>query len=374
MTPLNHIQMPPQIPFLDLSAAYKELKPEIDDAVHRVMMSGMYTLGSEVDSFEQKFSSYTGAKHTIAVSDGLNALYLALLAVGVKAGDEVIVPSNTFIATWLAVSNCGAIPVPAEPDPRTHNIDVSTLSQLLTSRTRVIIPVHLYGRAAEMDPIIRFARQNNLRVLEDAAQAHGARYMGNRIGSLASDAVAWSFYPGKNLGAFGDGGAVTTNDPNIDKQIRVLRNYGSDKKYEHSRKGVNSRLDEIQAAILNVKLNYLELWNSRRKDVAKKYLKSIANDNILLPSDSDPDDSVWHLFVVQSEHRDLLQEHFSRRGISTLIHYPCPPHRQAAYKLAAKLPIAEFLSKRVISLPIGPHMTESDVDRVIEGANAFYSE
>lgn len=363
--------MPSQIPFLDLSAAYQELKSEIDDAVHRVMMSGRYTLGSEVDSFEKKFSSYTGAKHTIAVSDGLNALYLALLAMGVKAGDEVIVPSNTFIATWLAVSNCGATPVPVEPDPRTFNIDVSKLSQLLTSRTRVIIPVHLYGRAADMDPIMRFARQNNLRVLEDAAQAHGARYMGNKIGSLDSDAAAWSFYPGKNLGAFGDGGAVTTNDPNIDKQIRVLRNYGSEKKYEHSRKGVNSRLDEIQAAILSVKLDYLELWNDRRKDVAKSYLQHIANHNIFLPSDLTPDDSVWHLFVVQSEQRDSLQEHFSRSGISTLIHYPCPPHRQLAYQLPICLPIAEKLSGTVLSLPIGPHMRESEVERIIEVANDF---
>ena len=360
-----------KIPFIDLRAGYEELKSEIDSAVARVMMSGEYVLGSEVDVFEEKFSNYTNSKYTVAVSDGLSALCLALRALGIKQGDEVIVPSNTFIATWLAVSHCGATPIPVEPDPRTYNVDVGKLRTLLTKRTRAIIPVHLYGRPADMNPIIKLARENNLKIIEDAAQAHGATYMGDRVGSLTTDAVAWSFYPGKNLGGFGDGGAVTTNDPEVRERLRLLRNYGSEKKYEHRIKGVNSRLDEIQAAILNIKIDYLDLWNSRRKNIATRYLQEIKNPDIVLPSEWQSEGSVWHLFVVQSERRNLLQEHCTRLGISTLIHYPCPPHRQGAYNMAIDLPISESLSDRVISLPIGPHMSESEINRVVYGVNAF---
>lgn len=363
---INHL-----IPFLDLDAGYCELKSEIDSAVSRVLSSGKYVLGSEVISFEEEFASFTGANHTIAVSDGLSALYLALCAIGIKQGDEVIVPSNTFIATWLSVTHCGATPVPAEPDPDTYNIDVSKLQCLLTERTRAIIPVHLYGQPADMGPLIQFARENNLKILEDAAQAHGASYFGRKIGSLETDAVAWSFYPGKNLGAFGDGGAVTTNDPIIEKKLRLLRNYGSDEKYVHQIRGVNSRLDEIQAAVLNVKLKYLDAWNERRKNIASMYLRGINNPSISLPRSCRGADPVWHLFVVRSSDRERLREHCKRFGVTTLIHYPCPPHKQAAYNLSVKLPIAETLSDEVVSLPIGPHMTSEMVDRVTDCLNAF---
>lgn len=359
------------VPFLDLGAAYIELKPEIDAAISRVMNSGGYILGPEVDTFERDFSEYLGSNYAVAVSDGLSALCLALRALGIEEGDEVIVPSNTFIATWLAVSHCGATPVPVEPDPLTHNIAVEKLSLSLTKRTRAIVPVHLYGRPANMDPIIRFARDNNLKIVEDAAQAHGAKYKGNKIGSLSSDAVAWSFYPGKNLGAFGDGGAITTNDLDIAKKLRLYRNYGSEKKYEHRIKGFNSRLDEIQAAILSVKLKYLDSWNTRRKNIAEKYIANFCNTQIKIPNTSAVEESVWHLFVVQCAEREQLQHHCTRLGIPTLIHYPCPPHRQEAYSLHIKLPIAESLANHVISLPIGPHMSESDINRVIEAVNTF---
>lgn len=359
------------IPFLDLGAAYIEIKPEIDAAISRVMNSGGYVLGSEVDAFEKKFSEYLGSDYAVAVSDGLSALSLALRSLGIKEGDEVIVPSNTFIATWLAVSHCGATPVPVEPDPETHNMAVENLSLSLTKRTRAIVPVHLYGRPANMDPIIQFARDNNLKIVEDAAQAHGAKYKGNKIGSLASDAVAWSFYPGKNLGAFGDGGAVTTNDPDVKNRLRLFRNYGSEKKYEHRIKGFNSRLDEIQAATLRVKLEYLDSWNARRKSIAKRYIADILNTHIKLPNVSSSEESVWHLFVVQCSEREQFRHHCTKLGITTLIHYPCPPHQQEAFALDIKLPVAESLSRQVISLPIGPHMSESDINLIIEGVNSF---
>lgn len=356
------------IPFLDLQAGYRELKPEIDDAVARVLDSGWYILGEEVESFEREYAAYCEAQHAIGVANGLDALLLALMALGVGPGDEVIVPSNTFIATWLAVSRCGATPVPVDPDARTGNIDPDKIEAAISPRTKAIIPVHLYGQPADLDPILSLARKHRLRVLEDAAQAHGARYKGRRIGAHG-DAVAWSFYPGKNLGALGDGGAVTTDDPDIAARIRMLRNYGSAEKHIHEIEGINSRLDPLQAAILRVKLKHLDAWNGRRKAIAAQYLERLSDTGLGLsqvPAWADP---VWHLFVVRAKERATLKRHLSDANIGTMIHYPVPPHLQAAYAALGygkgDLPVAEALANESLSLPIGPQMTATEVERVV---------
>jgi dTDP-4-amino-4,6-dideoxygalactose transaminase len=356
------------IPFLDLRAAYLELKTEIDEAVARVLNSGYYILGPEVEAFEAEFAAYSQAQHAIGVADGLDALQLALLAMGVGPGDEVIVPSNTYIATWLAVSQCGATPVPVEPLESTYNIDPARIEAAITPATRVILPVHLYGQPADLDPILALARKYGLRVLEDAAQAHGARYKGRRIGSHG-DAVAWSFYPGKNLGALGDGGAVTTNDPQLAERIRLLRNYGSRVKYVNEVKGVNSRLDPLQAAVLRVKLRHLDNWNARRQALAAAYLDGLALTGLTPPHIPDWADPVWHLFVVRHPQRDALAQRLEAAGIGSLIHYPIPPHRQQAYAdagfAAGAFPLAEAMAGEVMSLPIGPQMDPISLDVIL---------
>lgn len=361
--------MSAKIPFLDLRASYLELKSEIDDAVSRVLDSGWYVLGPEVDDFESEFANYCEAKNAIGVANGLDALRLSLLAMDVGPGDEVIVPSNTYIATWLAVSQCGAIPVPVEPNYGTYNLDPYRIKDAITTRTKAILPVHLYGQPADLDPILDIARMHNLRVLEDAAQAHGARYKGRRIGSHG-DAVSWSFYPGKNLGAFGDGGAVTTNDPLIADRIRVLRNYGSRVKYVNEIQGFNSRLDPLQAAVLRVKLRYLDLWNSRRNTIANHYLDELKLCSAVLPVVPEWAQPSWHLFVVRHVGRDEIAKRLSAKGIDSLIHYPIPPHKQTAYSEqcipAAKFPLASAMANEVLSLPIGPHLCINDVKRVID--------
>lgn len=349
-----------KIPFLDVGAAYQELKPEIDAAIARVLDSGWYILGPEVEAFEAEFAGYCAADHAIGVANGLDALHLALLAMGVGPGDEVIVPSNTYIATWLAVSQCGATPVPVEPDERTFNIDVTRIEAAITPRTKVILPVHLYGQPADLDPILALARKHGLRVLEDGAQAHGARYKGRRIGAHG-DAVAWSFYPGKNLGALGDGGAVTTSDPEIADRIRVLRNYGSRVKYVNEVKGFNSRLDPLQAAVLRVKLKHLDEWNARRQVIARRYLDGLTGSGLVLPHVPEWADPVWHLFVVRHPQRDVLAKRLNEAGVGTLIHYPIPPHRQAAYAEAGfapdAFPLAAKIAEEVLSLPMGPQIS-----------------
>ncbi len=355
-----------KIPFLDLHAAYRELKSEIDAAIERVLNSGWYILGPEVEAFEAEYAAYCEARHAIGVANGLDALHLALRAMDVGAGDEVIVPSNTYIATWLAVTQCGATPVPVEPVVATYNIDPARIESAITSRTKVILPVHLYGQPADLDPILALARRYGLRVLEDAAQAHGARYRGRRIGAHG-DAVAWSFYPGKNLGALGDGGAVTTNDPEIADRIRVLRNYGSRVKYVNEAKGYNSRLDPIQAAVLRIKLQKLDEWNERRKTIAARYQESLRDNDLTLPQISECAAPVWHSFVVRSPERDTIVKHLAHASINTIIHYPIPPHLQEAYAsdfAAGMYPIAEQLAGEVISLPIGPQMTAEHVEFV----------
>ena len=357
------------IPFLDLGAAYRELKCDIDDAVSRVLASGCYIGGHEVEAFESEFSIYSDSKHAVGVANGLDALHLTLRAMDVGPGDEVIVPSNTYIATWLAVSQCGARPIPVEPEPLTYNIDPSRIEEKITRRTKVILPVHLYGHPADMDPILLIARKYGLRVLEDGAQAHGARYKGKRIGSIG-DAVAWSFYPGKNLGAMGDAGAVTTNDTLLAERIRLMRNYGSRMKYVNEMQGYNSRLDPIQAAILRVKLTHLDEWNARRNAQAKLYSTSLAGcGNLTLPTVATWAQSAWHLFVVLHPQRDLLQEALAAAGVATLVHYPIPPNRQQAYKQAFSVKgefcLAERIANQCVSLPIGPHLNEARTTALI---------
>ena len=356
------------IPFLDLGAAYRELKDEIDTAIGRVLASGWYILGPELEAFEEEWAAYCGAKHAVGVGNGLDALTLALRAFGIGPGDEVIVPSNTYIATWLAVSAVGARPVPVEPDPATHNIDPERTEAALTPATRAIMPVHLYGQPADLDPILAIARSHGLAVVEDAAQAHGARYKGRWIGAHG-DAVCWSFYPGKNLGALGDGGAVTTNRADVADRIRVLRNYGSRRKYVNEARGVNSRLDPVQAAVLRVKLRHLDAWNARRAQVAEVYLQGLAGSDLVLPHVPEWAEPAWHLFVVRSPNRDALQARLAEAGVQTLIHYPVPPHMQEAYAdlgLAVDtLPRARRLSGEVLSLPMGPHLGMEGAGRVV---------
>lgn len=360
------------VPFLDLKSPYDELKPEIDAAIQRVLDSGWFILGPEVETFERAFATYCDAAHAVSVANGLDALHLALLAMDVGPGDEVIVPSNTYIATWLAVSQCGATPVPVEPRADTHTLDPDRVEAAITPRTRVILPVHLYGLPADMDPLCDIARRHGLRILEDGAQSHGARYKGRPLGAHG-DAVAWSFYPGKNLGALGDGGAVTTNDPALADRLRVLRNYGSRVKYVNEVKGWNSRLDPLQAAVLAVKLARLDDWNDRRRALAARYtqgLAAVAGPDLTLPTAPDWADSAWHLYVVTTPRRAALQAALTEAGIGTLIHYPIAPHRQQAYAELSlgpgSQPIAERLADQVLSLPMGPHLLPEQVDEVVQ--------
>ena len=347
-------------PFLELKPAYLELREQFDAAYQRVMNSGWYLLGAEIEAFEREFAEYCSAAHCLAVGSGLDALYLALRAYDIGPGDEVIVPAHTFIATWLAVSYAGATPVPVEPDPHTWNIDANRVETVITAKTKAIIPVHLYGQPADMDAIMEIANRRGLIVIEDAAQAHGATHKGRRTGTLGHTA-AFSFFPGKNMGAFGDGGAVTTNDPAIADRVRMLRNYGSHKKYHHEVKGINSRLDELQAAFLRVRLKALDVWNMRRKQIAEVYVETLNNAagvrTVSVPQWADP---VWHLFVIQVENRDDLQTFLLEQGIGTQIHYPIPCHASGAYSRECdgrSYPISDRLAKTVLSLPIGPHLS-----------------
>jgi len=315
-----------KVPFLELKPSYLELQPEFDAAYRRVMDSGWYLLGQELAGLEKEFGNYVGARHCVGVANGLDALHLILRALDVGPEDEVIVPANTFVASWLAVSYVGAKPVPVEPNPRTYNLDPSQLEDAITPRTKVIMPVHLYGQPADLDPILAVAQKHGLQMVEDAAQAHGARYRGRRIGAM-SRAAAWSFYPGKNFGAFADAGAVTTDDGELAEKIRCLRNYGSKVKYENLYRGFNSRLDELQSAFLRVKLRRLDEWNQRRAKQAAAYLNGLRGvPNLILPETPGWAEPVWHLFVVRHPHRDRLQQHLRAAGIDTIIHYPIPPH------------------------------------------------
>jgi dTDP-4-amino-4,6-dideoxygalactose transaminase len=361
-----------KVHFLDLKAPHQELKTELEAAFTRVLDSGWYIVGKELESFEANFAKYCGVEHCIGVGNGLDAIHLLLEAYGIGSGDEVLVPSNTFIATWLAVTRTGAKPVAVEPDPQTYNIDPAAIEAAITPRTAAIIPVHLYGQPADMDAINRVAERYKLVVIEDAAQSQGARYKDRRVGSLGH-AAATSFYPGKNLGAMGDGGGVLTNDTAIANKVRELRNYGSKVKYRHDKLGYNSRLDELQAALLSVKLYKLDEWNERRRKIAQRYSEGIRHPEIVTPFVPGWATPVWHLYVVRTPHRDRLQQYLRDRQIETMIHYPIPPHRQECYAemTGLQLPIAEQLSAESLSLPIFPSMQAEESDRVIDAINDF---
>ncbi|MCU0718069.1 MAG: DegT/DnrJ/EryC1/StrS family aminotransferase [Pirellula sp.] len=368
-----------RIPFLDLKAGYDELRSDFDAAYHRVMDSGWFLLGQELEAFESEYAAYCGTKYCIGVANGLDALHLSLRAAGIGPGDEVLVPSHTYIATWLAVTLVGATPVPVEPCMETMNIDTSQLTAAITNRTRAIIPVHLYGQPVDMAPLMAIAEKHGLLVLEDTAQAQGARYYGKRVGGLGHLA-AHSFYPGKNLGAFADAGAITTNDFQLADKLRVIRNYGSRIKYHNEMVGYNSRMEELQAAFLRVKLGHLDEWNQRRKRIASSYLNELRSfapksSYFQLPHVPDWADPVWHLFVIRHSDRNALQEHLKASGIGTLIHYPVPIHHSQAYQFfsSVQLPLAERLAATVLSLPIGPQMDEKNVYQVVHAIEEFDS-
>jgi dTDP-4-amino-4,6-dideoxygalactose transaminase len=361
-----------KIPFLDLRAQHAELEQDLEAAFRRVLRSGWYILGGEVTAFEREFAAYCDAKHCVGVANGLEALHLILHALGVGPGDEVIVPSNTYIATWLAVSLCGARPVPVEPDEGTYNIDPARIDAAITSRTRAILPVHLYGQPADMDAVNAIARKRNLKVVEDAAQAHGARYKGRRVGSLA-DAAGFSFYPSKNLGALGDGGAVVSDDESLIDRVRVLRNYGSREKYKNELLGFNSRLDELQAALLRARLPHLDRWNALRRRAADTYLDRLAQTDLVLPVVPAWAEPAWHLFVIRSTRRSSLQQVLKNAGIETMIHYPIAPHLQPAYANLrldrGSFPISERIHDEVLSLPMYPGLSSTEIGRVVEVAS-----
>lgn len=366
------------IKFLDIKGITESFEPGLSQEIMRVVNSGWYLQGVEVEHFEQEFSQYCGTKYCIGVANGLDALTLILRAymeLGIMSeGDEVIVPANTYIATILAISRNGLKPVLCEPDLNTYLIDPIRIEELITERTKAIMVVHLYGRVVDMDPINRLAGKYNLKVIEDSAQAHGAVYKGKRTGSLG-DASGFSFYPGKNLGAMGDAGAVTTDDGKLAEAVRVLANYGSSVKYVFRYKGINSRLDEIQAAVLSYKLKRLDEDNNRRRKVAGQYLNMITNPSVILPQWKDRESNVFHIFPIRCHKRDALQEYLKNNGIQTLIHYPIPPHKQEAYREWNNLfyPITELIHEEILSLPISPVMTMEEIEKVIGVVNLFNS-
>lgn len=367
--------MKQNIPFLDLKPQYEELKPEFDLAYQRVMDSGWYILSEEVEKFEREFADYIGVQHCIGVGNGLEALQLILLAYGIGEGDEVIVPANTYIASWLAVSYAGATPIPVEPNPSTYNIDPGRSEEKITSRTRAIMPVHLYGQVTDMEEIWNLAGKFGILVIEDSAQTHGARYQKRMAGNLGS-AAGFSFYPTKNLGAFGDAGAVTTNDEQLADRVRVLRNYGSRRKYFNEVKGHNSRLDPLQAAFLRVKLKHLDEWNLRRRKIAEFYLDRLADvPNLGLPRTLPQAGHIWHLFVITHPDRDRLKAFLEQSGIDVLIHYPVPPHLSQAYAdlgyKAGDFPLTEEMAECVLSLPMGPHLSLENANFVVDRIREF---
>lgn len=363
------------VPFLDLKRINLRHQEAYAAALTRVLASGRVLLGEETEAFEREFAAYCGVKHCVGVGNGLDALHLVLRAWGIGPGDEVIVPSHTFIATWLAVSQAGATPVPVEPDAASFNLDPARVEAAITPRTRALLPVHLYGRPAAMDALREIAARHGLKLLEDAAQAHGARLGARRCGALG-DAAAFSFYPGKNLGALGDGGAVTTDDDALAERIRLLRNYGSRVKYRHEAAGYNTRLDELQAAFLRERLQHLDADNARRRQIARHYGESLRDlPGLMLPHDPAEAQPVWHLYVVRHPQRDRLGAELQARGIGTLVHYPTPAHRQAAYGAfaTAALPIADRLSAEVLSLPIDPTLSDEGVAAVVAAVRSACS-
>ena len=357
------------MPFLDVGAAHRELRAELDEAFRRVMAGGWYILGAEVEAFEREWAAACGARHCVGVGSGLDALVLSLRALDVGPGDEVLVPSNTYVATWLAVSAVGATPVPVEPDPASFVVEPAAMRAAVGPRTAALLPVHLYGLPVDVAGMEALAADEGLALVFDAAQAHGARWGGRPVGGFGH-ASAWSFYPTKNLGAIGDGGAVTTNDEALARRIRRLRNYGSETRHENLERGVNSRLDELQAAFLRVKATRLAAWNELRAAHAARYEEALPRARIATPRAAPDRESCWHLYVIRSAERDALRTALADRGIETMIHYPLPPHLQPAYRdlgfVAGQFPIAEELAAEVLSLPCGPHLAPADQARVID--------
>lgn len=360
------------ISFLDLEKVNNRFRQEIDMRIKDILDRGWYLQGEENEKFCQNFASYCGSKYALGVGNGLDALRLIIKAYGFGKGDEIIVPANTYIATILAITDNGCTPILVEPDINTYNINPDLIEAAITPRTKAIMVVHLYGQAVEMEKIWKIARKHDLKVFEDSAQAHGAKYQGRMTGNL-SDAAAFSFYPGKNLGCLGDGGAITTNDEGIYQKVKALANYGSDRKYHHIYKGLNSRLDEIQAAILDIKLPYLDADNKRRREISTYYRNNINNPLIVLPKTYDEEAHVWHVFAVRTKERDRFQEYLRSKGVQTIIHYPTPPHKQEAYKEwnNRSYPITEQIHKEIISLPISPVMTDDEVIELVRIVNEY---
>lgn len=362
------------VPFVSFETMHKEIETEISDAFHRVFKSNWFIQGQEVRAFEKEFAEYCGVKYCIGCGNGLDALFLILKAYGIGDGDEVLVPSNTFIATALAVSYTGAKPIFVEPTLESFNLDCRNLEKHITPRTKAIMAVHLYGQPVDMNQIVEIAKKYNLKVIEDSAQAHGASYFGKKTGSLG-DAAGFSFYPGKNLGALGDAGAVVTNDKNLAEKVRALGNYGSDYKYHHIYQGNNSRLDEVQAAILRIKLRKLDHWNSDRQKIASRYFEGVNNPKIFLPSVSSDRTHVYHIFAIRCEERDALENYLNTKGIGTNKHYPIPIHLQKAYQMLqiteGDLPLAEEISRTQLSLPLYYGMKTNEIDYVIDTINQW---
>lgn len=360
------------IKFLDLKKINNRYREEIDSRIKDILDKGWYLQGEENENFTKNFANFCGTKFALGVANGLDALNLIIKAYGFGNGDEIIVPANTYIATILAISENGCIPILVEPDIKTYNINPDSIEEKITSKTKAIMVVHLYGQAVQMEKIWKIAKKYNLKIIEDSAQAHGAIYQEKRTGNLG-DASGFSFYPGKNLGCIGDGGAVTTNDEELFNKIKAIANYGSDRKYHHIYKGVNSRLDEIQATILDVKLNHLDSDNEKRRKISKYYRENIKNSKIILPETYDEKSHVWHIFAVRTQNRDEFQKYLTEKGIQTIIHYPTPPHKQGAYKEWNNLsfPITEEIHNTILSLPISPVMTDSEIEKVVEVVNEF---
>lgn len=360
------------IKFLDLKKINNRYREEIDSRIKDILDKGWYLQGEENENFTKNFANFCGTKFALGVANGLDALNLIIKAYGFGNGDEIIVPANTYIATILAISENGCIPILVEPDIKTYNINPDSIEEKITSKTKAIMVVHLYGQAVQMEKIWKIAKKYNLKIIEDSAQAHGAIYQEKHTGNLG-DASGFSFYPGKNLGCIGDGGAVTTNDEELFNKIKAIANYGSDRKYHHIYKGVNSRLDEIQAAVLDVKLNHLDSDNNKRREISKYYRENIKNSKLILPETYDEKSHVWHIFAVRTQNRDKFQKYLTEKGIQTIIHYPTPPHKQGAYKEWNNLsfPITEEIHNTILSLPISPVMTDSEIEKVVEVVNEF---
>lgn len=360
------------IKFLDLKKINNRYREEIDSRIKNILDKGWYLQGEENENFTKNFANFCGTKFALGVANGLDALNLIIKAYGFGNGDEIIVPANTYIATILAISENGCIPILVEPDIITYNINPDSIEEKITSKTKAIMVVHLYGQAVQMEKIWKIAKKYNLKIIEDSAQAHGAIYQENRTGNLG-DASGFSFYPGKNLGCIGDGGAVTTNDEELFNKIKAIANYGSDRKYHHIYKGINSRLDEIQAAVLDIKLKHLDSDNNKRREISKYYRENIKNSKIILPETYDEKSHVWHIFAVRTQNRDEFQKYLTEKGIQTIIHYPTPPHKQGAYKEWNNLsfPITEEIHNTILSLPISPVMTDSEIEKVVEVVNEF---